>query len=141
MSAETMKMPEPIIEPTTIVVESNNPSPRTKPEESASAGSAVVVVDFTSGIRLLLFYFGGLHASHQALNGNADPAPDHAPWDAVEAATSRYSRARTPGFGTRIRSRITASESAPARYTSAARSIVIPPIATRGFLVICRAFR
>jgi len=34
MSAETMKMPEPIIEPTTIVVESNKPRPRTNPEVS-----------------------------------------------------------------------------------------------------------
>jgi hypothetical protein len=28
MSAETMKMPEPIIDPTTTMVESNSPSPR-----------------------------------------------------------------------------------------------------------------
>src|SRR5579863_4692851 len=53
MSAETMKMPEPIIEPTTIVVESNKPSPRTNPEESASTGSAAAVLDFISDTGLL----------------------------------------------------------------------------------------
>jgi len=37
-------MPEPIIDPTTIVVESNNPSPRTNPDDSVSAGSAVTTV-------------------------------------------------------------------------------------------------
>jgi hypothetical protein len=47
-------MPEPIIDPTTIVVESNNPSPRTNPEDSASAGTAVAMVDFVSDTRLLL---------------------------------------------------------------------------------------
>src|SRR5579863_561683 len=48
MSAETMKMPEPIIEPTTIVVESNRPSPRTNPEVSVSAEGAVTVVVLAS---------------------------------------------------------------------------------------------
>ena len=32
-------MPEPIIDPTTIIVESNRPSPRTKPADS-TVGSA-----------------------------------------------------------------------------------------------------
>jgi hypothetical protein len=41
-----MKMPEPIIEPTTIVVESNKPSPRTNPDDSTSTGSAVAMLDF-----------------------------------------------------------------------------------------------
>ena len=31
MSAETMKIPEPIIDPTTTIVESNRPSSRLKP--------------------------------------------------------------------------------------------------------------
>jgi hypothetical protein len=31
MSVETRKMPEPIMEPATIIVESNNPSPRMNP--------------------------------------------------------------------------------------------------------------
>src|ERR1700691_3984285 len=59
ISAETMKMPEPIMEPTTMVVESNRPKPRTNPEESASTGSAVAIVVFVSGIGLLLPYFSG----------------------------------------------------------------------------------
>ena len=40
MSAETMKMPEPIMDPTTTIVESNRPSPRvnsvSRPEAPAS---------------------------------------------------------------------------------------------------------
>ena len=35
MSAETMKMPEPIIEPTTTIVASNRPSPRLNSVSSA----------------------------------------------------------------------------------------------------------
>ncbi len=41
MSAETMKMPEPIIEPATIMVESSRPRPWTN---FASAGGAGVAV-------------------------------------------------------------------------------------------------
>src|SRR5882724_704003 len=37
MSAETMKMPEPIIDPATIIVESQVPSSRTKPVDLSSA--------------------------------------------------------------------------------------------------------
>src|SRR5580692_4003095 len=99
MSAETMKMPEPIIDPTTMVVESKRPRPRTNPEESASAGVAVARLDLASDTGLLPLQL--------------------APRVEVEAATSRYSRARTAGSGAQIKSRITASESAPARYTSA----------------------
>src|SRR5438132_11874868 len=40
MSAETMKMPEPIIEPTTIMVESNRLRPRTNPA-SVTGGDGV----------------------------------------------------------------------------------------------------
>src|SRR5437879_13756359 len=41
ISAETMKMPDPIIEPTTIIVESKRPRPRMKPD-SPAMGSADV---------------------------------------------------------------------------------------------------
>src|ERR1700676_257914 len=91
MSAETMKMPEPIIDPTTIVVESNKPSPRTKPEESASAGSAVAKLDFTSDTGLLPFHFGGPQASENTSRAKRIRAPDQAPRAAVDAAKSRYS--------------------------------------------------
>ena len=40
MSAETMKMPEPIIDPATIIVESSRPSSRTKPEPRSTAPEA-----------------------------------------------------------------------------------------------------
>ncbi len=50
MSAETMKMPEPIIEPTTIIVESNKPSPRTKPDASTSAIAGATGDEVTSDI-------------------------------------------------------------------------------------------
>src|SRR5579862_6914424 len=43
MSAETMKIPEPIIEPTTIIVESNRLRPRTKPEPACAAGETAEV--------------------------------------------------------------------------------------------------
>src|SRR2546421_6761703 len=40
ISAATMKMPEPIIEPTTIIVPSNNPMARTKPGSDFALVSA-----------------------------------------------------------------------------------------------------
>jgi hypothetical protein len=43
MSEETMKMPEPIIEPATSIVESSKPSPRTN--FSSATGGAVVSND------------------------------------------------------------------------------------------------
>ena len=46
ISADTMKIPDPIIDPATIVVESRSPSPRTKPvvlSSTATAASAIVV--------------------------------------------------------------------------------------------------
>ncbi len=69
MSAETMKMPEPIIEPTTIVVESNKPRPRTKPEDSASAGGTVATLDFASDTGLLL------HPAGSEQSPLPDPVP------------------------------------------------------------------
>src|SRR5438309_4215841 len=41
MSAETIKMPDPIIEPTTIIVESKRPRPRIKPESLATGSTEV----------------------------------------------------------------------------------------------------
>src|ERR1051326_3280437 len=49
MSADTMKRPEPIIEPATIMVESRSPSPRTN---FVSVGAAIVSV---AGIRAPVF--------------------------------------------------------------------------------------
>src|SRR6185503_7248085 len=46
ISAETMKMPEPIIDPATIVVESRRPSPRTNPvllSSATTAASAIMI--------------------------------------------------------------------------------------------------
>src|SRR5215831_1710431 len=53
MSAETIKIPEPIIEPATIIVESSNPNPLTKPVcLPAAAASAITIPP----IRLLLVW-------------------------------------------------------------------------------------
>ena len=41
IAAETIKMPDPIMEPATIMVESNSPSPRTKPVALSSGAVAV----------------------------------------------------------------------------------------------------
>ena len=49
MSAETMKMPEPIIEPTTTIVESNSPRPRLN-----SVSSAVAAGDAASDVVIRL---------------------------------------------------------------------------------------
>jgi hypothetical protein len=43
MSAETMKMPEPIIDPATIIVESSSPSPRMNPSLVCCSISATSV--------------------------------------------------------------------------------------------------
>ena len=45
ISADTIKIPEPIIDPTTIMVESNNPRPRTKPGSDAGTGVTVAGLD------------------------------------------------------------------------------------------------
>jgi hypothetical protein len=63
MSAETIKMPDPIIEPTTMVVESNKPSPRTNPEESASTGRVAAILDLVSDTGPLLSSFAGANAT------------------------------------------------------------------------------
>ena len=55
------------------------------------------------------------------------------------AAMLKYSRARAAGSGAAIKSRATATQSAPAVYTSLARSRVIPPMATNGLRVNSRA--
>src|SRR5437879_750397 len=44
MSAETIKIPDPIIEPTTIMVESKRPSPRIKPDSVAMGSGEVTDV-------------------------------------------------------------------------------------------------
>src|SRR4030088_2272110 len=54
MSADTMKMPDPIIDPTTIIVESNRPRPRTKPDDSVCVGAPVTSGDLRSDIGPLL---------------------------------------------------------------------------------------
>src|SRR5580765_2817077 len=51
-----MKIPEPIIDPTTIMVESNKPSPRTNPDDSVSVTiGSITSVDVGSDIAPLLF--------------------------------------------------------------------------------------
>src|SRR5437763_12784116 len=55
MSAETMKMPEPIIDPATIIVESQVPSSRTNPVDLSSAArpaSAMVVPLLASSVAI-----------------------------------------------------------------------------------------
>src|SRR5690242_7748518 len=62
MSAETMKMPEPIIEPTTIMVESKRPRPLTSSgeEEGGVAEAAELTVTVGSAIAFASagFFFG-----------------------------------------------------------------------------------
>src|SRR5258706_2690755 len=56
ISAETMKIPEPIIAPTKIMVESNKPRPRTNPDDSVSVTiGSITSVDVGSDIAPLLF--------------------------------------------------------------------------------------
>src|SRR5712672_1794879 len=51
-----MKIPEPIIDPTTIMVESNKPRPRTNPDDSVSVTiGSITSVDIGSDIAPLLF--------------------------------------------------------------------------------------
>src|SRR5260370_2047207 len=68
MSADTMKIPEPIIDPTTIIVESKRPRPRTNPDDSVSAATPVIAGDLTSHIPPLL-----------TLPGSHSPPPSHPP--------------------------------------------------------------
>ena len=44
ISAETMKMPEPIIDPTTTIVESNRPRPRVNSVSSSVAADRVAAL-------------------------------------------------------------------------------------------------
>src|SRR5216684_3016956 len=116
-----MKIPEPIIDPTTIMVESNKPRPRTNPDDSVSVTiGSITSVDVGSDIAPLLFYPPGnanlpIGGFGRRQSGDwRSRAPAYAFRDFTVAATSRYCRARSPGFAAQIRSRTTASESAPA---------------------------
>src|SRR5437867_9629668 len=53
MSAETMKMPEPIIDPATIIVESSRPRPRMKPVDSSSTTALGWAIDPASKATVL----------------------------------------------------------------------------------------
>src|SRR6266853_1693441 len=55
ISADTMKIPDPIIDPTTIIVESNRPRPRTNPDDSVCAAASVTTEDLKSDIGHSLF--------------------------------------------------------------------------------------
>ena len=67
ISAETMNMPEPIIDPTTIIVESNRPSPRTNPDDSVPGAFSVTARDLNSDIGPLLTFAGStLHSKRSA---------------------------------------------------------------------------
>src|SRR5438876_3645419 len=50
MSADTMKMPEPIIDPATIIVESSSPSPRMNPVDLSSTPTAGWAIDLASRV-------------------------------------------------------------------------------------------
>src|SRR5262245_41484543 len=51
ISLETIKMPEPIIEPATIIVESSSPSPRTKPACLSSTPTATSDICSSGNVR------------------------------------------------------------------------------------------
>ena len=116
MSAATINIPEPIIEPTTIMVPSNNPIARTNPGSS-------FVERFTAGSAA-----SAISDSPQFLAGCA-----------AAGRISRYWLTRAAGFFADKISRITAMLSAPASMTSCARSNVMPPIAMIGLAVRLRA--
>src|SRR5215472_8994732 len=75
MSAETMKMPEPIIEPTTIIVESKRPRPLTSSgeEEGGAAEAAGLAVTVGSAIAFASagFSFGAAGCDLRA-HGNGE---------------------------------------------------------------------
>src|SRR5258706_13252600 len=102
ISAETMKIPEPIIDPTTIMVESNKPRPRTNPDDSVSVTTpSITSEDVGSDIAPLLFN----SRERQSPDWRALKKPSR--WIAVpglgyafggftEAGTSGYSQQRWP---------------------------------------------
>ena len=113
ISADTMKIPEPIIDPTTIMVESNNPRPRTKPESDVGGGHCggagwghvkSQAIKSAEAVTTMRVPHAGLSCS-----------PYRLPAQRARFASLRNARARWPGFSAAIRSRATARESAPAR--------------------------
>ena len=114
-----MKIPEPIIEPTTIIVESNRPSPLTSSaSELTSRGR--------DRLRLLCHWaFAPSRARRK-----------HALCDCqIFARLLGRIGCRQPDRESRQRNRL------PRANTSAAIPVVIPPIATSGLLVNWRAAR
>src|ERR1700720_1457347 len=103
MSADTMKMPEPIIEPATIIVESIRPRPRTNP---GSAGAALVSGFGRSGL-MDLFAVPFSHSAPakpvEAIDNEASDQPKHeAPPGfprqlAHQIAARKHRRQRHPG--------------------------------------------
>src|SRR5690349_13243379 len=69
ISAETMKIPEPIMEPTNIVVESKRPMLRRKPESThfASAISFVCTMGMSLIDRTYLGHFGVIETAPERL--------------------------------------------------------------------------
>ena len=123
ISAETIKMPEPIIDPITIAVELNKPSPRTNwcsdaARDLFSRGS----VGNPDGVDTCMWFYRNFAKKSLAIFPGVSPWPSRS------------------GLGPKI-AEITATESAPASSTALQFSSVIPPIATSGFFVIARARR
>src|ERR1700751_3180394 len=73
ISADTMKMPEPIIEPITMVVALMGPIPLTNSVslEATERGVVSVAKEFGSGVRISLFYWGGRIRQCSALYDSA----------------------------------------------------------------------
>src|SRR5260370_16452957 len=119
ISAETMKIPEPIIDPTTIMVESNKPRPRTNPDDSVLVTTpSITSVDVGSDIAPLLFNSRERQSPdwrllNPPIGRLAFPGFDHAFRAFTKPATSRYCRPPPPGFPAPIRSRPTPITSPP----------------------------
>src|SRR5579872_7071405 len=145
ISAETRKIPEPIIEPITSMVELVRPRPWTNSvEDGLTADELLVCAALVSTVREL-----------SVVRGSRLVICDS--WLTELRSSSHDSRVTKHGFpqlyprilknssadlrGSRTRSDITATESAPASITDRQFARVMPPIATSGLRVSSRARR
>src|SRR5581483_5120628 len=149
ISAETMKIPEPIIEPITSVVALVRPRPLT------NSGDAELSVMPLAGEFTAVFYtilpvneISRLSYHFCNLGGWAyipDPQLPHCfagdPKYIYPLAESSLKNCSTLFRGKVCSSLITATESAPASITERQLAHVIPPMATIGFRVASRAAR
>ena len=126
------KIPAPIIAPIPSVIKFTGPSARRRECSPLSFASSRITSKGLVASSALPMLFPPLRTKVLVRMLRVELCY---PRESTCSAIAKYSRTRSAGSFAVTRSLTTATESAPARKTASADSIVIPPMATRGFCV------